>query len=342
MNMKMKAVHIQKPGQVSLVELNKAAPAAGDLLLRLRYVGFCGSDLSTYLGKNPLVAYPRVPGHEISARIEAVGKKVPDGFVPGEAVTVVPYTSCGACPSCRRGRSNACEHNQTLGVQRDGAMQEYLSVPWQKGLKAPGLGEKELAMVEPLTVGFHAIERGRVSASDIVMVLGCGMIGAGAIISAVQKGKFVVAVDVDDYKLELAAELGAQYTINSRILDLHAEVQNLTDGRGPDVVVEAAGNPLTYQTAVREVAFTGRVVCIGYAGNEVPLATKLFVQKELDILGSRNAAPEDFSRVIEYLEKETFPTDRMLSRVVPAASAGQALADWAGDPGKVMKILVAF
>jgi len=342
MNMKMRAVHIQKPGQVALVELNKAEPAEGDLLLRLRYVGFCGSDLSTYLGKNPLVDYPRVPGHEISARIEAVGKEVPEGFVPGEAVTVVPYTSCGACPSCLRGRRNACEHNQTLGVQRDGAMQEYLSVPWQKVLKAPGLGERELAMVEPLTVGFHAIERGRVSASDIVMVLGCGMIGAGAIICAVQKGKLVIAVDVDDFKLELAAELGAQHTLNSRTLDLHAEVHKLTDGRGPDVVVEAAGNPLTYQMAFREVAFTGRVVCIGYAGNEVALATKLFVQKELDILGSRNATPDDFSQVIGYLEKGTFPTDRLLSRVAPAASAGRALADWAADPGKVMKILIEF
>ena len=149
-------------------------------------------------------------------------------------------------------------------------------------------------------------------------------------------------MDIDDFKLELAAALGAQHTLNSSALDLHAEVKKLTHGRGPDVVVEAAGNPSTYQRAFEEVAFAGRVVCIGYAGNEVALATKLFVQKELDILGSRNAGPEDFSQVIGYLEKGTFPTDRMVSRVAPAASAGQALADWAADPGKVMKILVEF
>jgi len=338
----MKAVHIEKAGKVAVVSLNKPVPAEGELLLWLRYVGFCGSDLSTYLGKNPMVQYPRVPGHEISALIEEVGEGVPEGFSVGEAVTVVPYTSCGECPSCLRGRSNACQFNQTLGVQRDGAMQEFLALPWQKVLKAPGLGEKELALVEPLTVGFHAIERGRMSDSDMVMVLGCGMIGAGAIVSAVQKGATVIAVDIDDHKLKLASELGARHTINSRSTELHDELVKLTGGKGPDMVVEAAGNPVTYKAAVEEVAFTGRVVCIGYASIDVAFATKLFVQKEMDILGSRNATAQDFLNVIAYLEKGTFPMEGMLSRVVKAEEAGEALEAWARDPGKVMKILVEF
>jgi threonine dehydrogenase-like Zn-dependent dehydrogenase len=338
----MKAMHIEEAGKVAVVRLIKPVATEGELLLRLRYVGFCGSDLSTYLGKNPMVEYPRVPGHEISALIEEVGEGVPEDFSVGEAVTVVPYTSCGECPSCLRGRSNACQFNQTLGVQRDGAMQEYLSVPWQKVLKAPGLGERELAMVEPLTVGFHAVERGRVSASDVVMVMGCGMIGAGAIVSAVQKGSKVIAVDIDDHKLELASELGARHTINSRSSVLHEELVKLTLDKGPDVVVEAAGNPVTYRAAVEEVAFTGRVVCIGYAGIEVAFATKLFVQKEMDILGSRNATAEDFLNVIAYLEQGTFPMERMLSLVVKVEEAGEALQAWAKDPGRIMKILVEF
>ncbi|TFH22313.1 MAG: zinc-binding alcohol dehydrogenase family protein [Bacteroidia bacterium] len=338
----MKAVHIEEAGKVAVVRLNKPVATEGELLLRLRYVGFCGSDLSSYLGKNPMVEYPRVPGHEISALIEEVGEGVPEDFSVGEAVTVMPYTSCGHCPSCLRERSNACQFNQTLGVQRDGAMQEYLSVPWQKVLKAPGLGERELAMVEPLTVGFHAVERGRVSASDVVMVLGCGMIGAGAIVSAVQKGATVIAVDIDDHKLELASELGARHTINSRSSALHEELVKLTGDKGPEVVVEAAGNPVTYRAAVEEVAFTGRVVCIGYAGIEVAFATKLFVQKEMDILGSRNATAEDFRNVIAYLYQGTFPMKRMLSRVVKVEEAGEALKAWARDPGRIMKILVEF
>jgi threonine dehydrogenase-like Zn-dependent dehydrogenase len=312
------------------------------VLLKLKYVGFCGSDLSTYQGRNPMVQYPRIPGHEISAEILEAGPGVPDGFDPGTPVTVVPYTNCGHCPSCRRGREYACQFNQTLGVQRDGAMQEYLALPWQKILKAPALKDLELAMVEPLTVGFHAVERGGVAANNLVMVMGCGMIGAGAIAGALSREATVLAVDIDDHKLDLARELGADHLINSRSSDLHDHLRELTGGEGPDVVIEAAGNPLTYRAAIDEVAFTGRVVCIGYAGKEVSFATKLFVQKELDILGSRNATAEDFRAVISYLEQGSFPLDRMITRKVKPGEVAGAVRDWAEDPGRIMKILVDF
>jgi 2-desacetyl-2-hydroxyethyl bacteriochlorophyllide A dehydrogenase len=338
----MKAVVIKTPGKLIVKDLNTPVPGPGEVLLQMQYVGLCGSDLSTYLGKNPMVSYPRIPGHEISGVITELGEDIPDGYKVGDAVTVVPYTNCGNCPSCRRGRAHACRDNQTLGVQREGAMQEYITVPWQKILPAPGLNELELAMVEPLTVGFHAIMRGRVEESDLVMVLGCGMIGAGAIASAVLAGAIVIAVDIDEHKLELARVLGAQHTINSLTSNLHSELESITGGDGPDVVVEAAGNPLTYRAAVDEVAFTGRVICIGYAGSEVSFATKLFVQKEIDIMGSRNATPEDFKAVISYLEQHTFPLDLMITQKVKPEDAARALKRWADDPGKVMKILVDF
>ncbi len=336
----MKTLLIMEPGEISVTDCHKPEVKKGEIVVKLKYVGFCGSDLSTYLGKNPIVQYPRVPGHEISGIIHEVGKDCPEGFIVGEPATVVPYTNCGQCPSCRRGRSHACQFNQTLGVQRDGAMQEYISVPWQKILKAPELNELELAMVEPLTVGFHAIDRGRVMDLDVVMVLGCGMIGAGAIIRAALRGATVIAVDIDDHKLSLAGGLGAHHTINSMTSDLHKELVKLTGGDGPDVVVEAAGNPITYRTAVDEVAFTGRVVCIGYAGSEVSFATKLFVQKEMDIMGSRNATPEDFRAVISYLERGTFPLNKMITGKVKPGDTAEAVANWAAEPGKVMKLLL--
>lgn len=338
----MRAIVINTPGDLRVKEIDTPSPAPGEVLLQMLYVGFCGSDLSTYLGKNPMVNYPRIPGHEISGVITELGEDVPDAYKVGDAVTVVPYTNCGDCPSCRRGRTYACRENQTLGVQREGAMQEYITVPWQKIMPAPNLNELELAMVEPLTVGFHAIQRGRVQESDVVMVLGCGMIGAGAIASAARRGATVIAVDIDEHKLELASALGAQHTINSLTSDLHSELEILSGGDGPDVVVEAAGNPLTYRAAVDEVAFTGRVICIGYAGTEVSFATKLFVQKEIDIMGSRNAAQEDFAAVISYLEQGTFPLDLMITRKVKPAYAALAVKQWADNPGKVMKILVDF
>ncbi len=336
----MKGILIKKPGQVELVDLEKPVPDRGEVLLRMHYVGFCGSDLNTYLGKNPMVQYPRIPGHEISGVIVDKGPDVPQDCGPGEAVTVVPYAHCGECSSCRRGREYACRFNQTLGVQRNGAMQEYLVVPWQKIVKAPSLGALELALVEPLTVGFHAVERARVSYHDTVMILGCGMIGAGAIVGAAARGACVIAVDIDDHKLLLAKKLGARFLINSTASDLHHMLVELTGGDGPDVVVEAAGNPVTYRTAMDEVAYTGRVVCIGYTGREVSFATQLFVQKELDILGSRNATAEDFRAVIAYMEKGLFPLERMVTREVNLLEAGQAVKEWADDPGKVMKILL--
>ncbi len=337
---RMKGIIISQPGEVKVTESEVPLPGKGEVLLKMKYVGFCGSDLSTYLGKNPMVEYPRVPGHEISAEIAETGGDVPEVFEPGLSVTVVPYTNCGQCPSCRRGREYACQFNQTMGVQRDGAMQEFLLVPWQKILEAPGLNDRELAMVEPLTVGFHAIERARVTNADTVLVLGCGMIGAGAIVGAAARSATVIAVDIDDQKLLLAKKLGARFLINSKESDLHQMLTELTGGDGPDVVVEAAGNPVTYRAAIDEVAFTGRVVCIGYTGEEVSFATKLFVQKELDIMGSRNASAEDFKAVISYMEKGQFPLDQMITRQVRPEDTGEALRLWAEDTGKVMKILL--
>jgi threonine dehydrogenase-like Zn-dependent dehydrogenase len=166
------------------------------------------------------------------------------------------------------------------------------------------------------------------------------MIGAGAVVGAATRGATVIAVDIDDHKLLLARKLGARFLINSRETDLHHMLAELTDGEGPDVIVEAAGNPKTYRAAVDEVAFAGRVICIGYAGQEVSFATKLFVQKELDILGSRNASQDDFKAVISYLEKGRFPLEDMVTRVVGFKEASQAVKEWSDDPGKVMKILL--
>lgn len=336
----MKVLRIIEPGIIKIEEKELPVSAQDEIRIKIKYVGFCGSDLSTFSGKNPMVSYPRVPGHEISGIIDHIGPDVPEGFEEGEPVTVVPYTSCGQCASCQRGREYACQYNQTLGVQRDGAMQEYITVPWRKVLKAPSLNELELAMVEPLTVGFHAVSRGRVTDTDVVAVLGCGMIGAGAIIRAALRGATVIAVDIDDHKLEMAKQLGADFTINSSKSDLHNELSTLTRGRGPDVTIEAAGNPKTNQAALNETSFTGRVVFIGYVKNDVELPTKLIVQKELDILGSRNASPQDFRAVISYLEKKNFPTDKLITRKVSPENVAEAVSSWAEQPGKVMKILL--
>jgi threonine dehydrogenase-like Zn-dependent dehydrogenase len=258
------------------------------------------------------------------------------------SVTVNPYTNCGKCAACRNGRVNACEHNETFGVQRNGAMGEYLALPWQKVIPAPGISPRDCALIEPMSVGFHAVSRGQVTDIDTVLVIGCGMIGCGAIVRAALRGATVIAMDLDDEKLELAKRIGARYTINSQTENVHERLQEMTDGLGPDVVIEAVGSPATYVTAVNEVAFTGRVVCIGYAKSEVTFQTKYFVQKELDIRGSRNALPEDFRAVVRYLQQDSCPREELISRIVTPEEAFAAMQAWSAAPGKVFRILVKF
>lgn len=338
----MKAVQINNVGSVQVAEIAKPTAGTGEILLRIKYVGFCGSDLSTYLGKNPMVKMPVIPGHEVGAVIEEIGEGVPAGFMKGMNVTVNPYTNCGKCASCRNGRVNACEHNETLGVQRNGSMQEYLVLPWNKVIPATGLSEKECALIEPMSVGFHAVSRAKVTDIDTVVVIGCGMIGLGAIVRANLRGAHVIAIDLDDEKLELAKRLGAKDAINSKTENVVERVKEITDGYMADVVIEAVGSPVTYVTAIDIVAFTGRVVCIGYAKSEVSFQTKYFVQKELDIRGSRNAMPEDFRAVIQYLQNGTCPKDELISAVVKPEQAGDILKTWSENPGKVFRILVEF
>ena len=338
----MKAIQISGERQMEIVNVPEQELKAGEVLLRLEYVGFCGSDLSTYLGKNPMVKMPVIPGHEVGAVIEKVGAEVPEGLKVGMVVTCNPYTNCGKCASCRNQRVNACQHNETLGVQRNGAMREYIALPWEKVIPAGLLSSRTCALIEPMSVGFHAVNRAQVTDIDVVVVIGCGMVGMGAIVRSALRGATVVAADIDDEKLALAKEMGASYTINTKTEDVHARLLEITSGFGPDVIIEAVGSTPTYQMAVNEVAFTGRVVCIGYAKTDVSFQTKFFVQKELDIRGSRNAQPQDFRAVIHYLERGTCPVDRLISAEVTPEEAPEAMRRWVENPGKVFRILVHF
>lgn len=339
----MKAIQITHSQELKIVDLPKPEqPAAGEVLLRLSYVGFCGSDINTFMGRNSMALNPVIPGHEVGAVIEAVGAGVPETLKPGMVVTCNPYTNCGKCASCRNQRVNACQHNETLGVQRNGAMKEFIVLPWEKIIPAGTLTPKVTALVEPMSVGFHAVSRAQVTDIDVVMVIGCGMVGMGAIVRSVMRGATVIAADIDDEKLALAKKMGATYTVNTIKENVHQRLSEMTQGFAPDVIIEAVGSVPTYQMAINEVAFTGRVTCIGYAKSEVSFQTKYFVQKELDIRGSRNAQPSDFRAVIRYLERGTCPVDDLITKVIKPEEALDTMRWWSENPGKVFRILVEF
>jgi 2-desacetyl-2-hydroxyethyl bacteriochlorophyllide A dehydrogenase len=335
----MKAIVFNRANEICQAERIKPEPQPGEVLLRIRRIGYCGSDLNAFRGLNPVMTYPCIPGHEIGATIESVTPEAPEKFKPGMAVTVLPYTSCGKCSACLAGRVNACRSNQTLGVQRDGALTEFICVAWQKLLHSPKLSQTELALVEPLSVGFHAVERGRVVAADTVCVLGSGMIGLGAIAgAALLRQARVIAVDVDDAKLQLARRAGAAAVINSRTESLHQRLQELTQGHGPAVIIEAVGAEETFLAAIDEVGFAGRVVYVGYAKKPLAYETKFFLLKELDILGSRNATWRNFEEVVAVLESGAYPVRETITRTVPFSDAAQAMRDWSSNPAQVTKI----
>ena len=339
----MKAIQISHNQQLDVIEVeHPQTPNAQEVLLKICYAGFCGSDLNTFMGRNPMALNPVIPGHEVGTIIEAVGKDVPETLKPGMIVTCNPYTHCGKCASCRNQRFNACQYNETLGVQRHGAMKEYISLPWQKVIPAGSLTPKTCALIEPMSVGFHAVSRAQVTDIDVVMVIGCGMVGMGAVVRSAMRGAIVIAVDIDDRKLQIARQMGAAHTINTKTEDIHQRLEEITDRMGPDVVIEAVGSPTTYQMAVNEVAFTGRVICIGYAKTEVSFQTKYFVQKELDIRGSRNALPSDFRAVIHYLEQGNCPVETLITKVIHPEQALDTMRWWSENPGRVFRILVDF
>lgn len=336
----MKALVIEELNRTRMVDVPEVQAGEGEVLLAVCHVGLCGSDLNTYKGLNPLVQLPRIPGHEIGGEIVALGAGVPAGFAVGQRATVMPYTSCGQCSSCRKGRVNACRYNRTLGVQQDGGLKECIAVPHQKVIPVETLAPRHLALIEPLSVGFHAVDRGRVQAADKVLVLGCGMIGVGALLGALRRGAEVTVLDVSADKLALARDLGAAAVIDPTRETAADRVKALTDDDGFDVVIEAVGVPETFTQAIDFACFAGRVVYIGYCKQPVAYQTQLFNLKELDIHGSRNATVDDFRAVIGCLEEMGETADRLITRTVPFAEAESALPFWDANRATSLKIMI--
>lgn len=338
----MKSLVIDKVGHAGFREIGRPEPGPGELRVDVLSAGLCGSDLNTFSGLNPLVELPRIPGHEIGGRIAARGEGVDESLMVGRGVIVIPYTACGECTACRSGRVNACRFNRTLGVQQDGGLADSLIVRADRLILNDTLPPLLQALVEPLSVGFHAVDRGRIDRDDTVLVLGGGMIGAGAILGARARGARVIVSEPSDHKRAALLSLGAEAVINPVSGDPVADIDRLTDGNGADVVIEAVGAPQTFRAAIDLVCFAGRVVYVGYAKAEVAYETKLFNLKELDIHGSRNAVRADFLAVIDTLERDGAIAETLISRVFPWAEAEGAFDHWLENRDRIFKVLIDF
>lgn len=340
----MQAMIITGVGETALGEIPEPVPAADEILLEVRHVGLCGSDMNTWLGMNPLVKLPRVPGHEIGGVVLEAGSEVPEAlletFSIGQRALVIPYTTCGSCSACRVGRVNACRFNRTLGVQQDGGMTARIAVRADRLIANDSLPPTHLALVEPLSVGFHAVERGRIDADEIVVVLGGGMIGVGAMVAAVARGARVIAVEPSVAKHPMLIKLGVERVLNPADEHMEDAIGRLTGDHGADVVIEAVGLPQTFRQAIDLAGFAGRVVYVGYAKQEVSYNTSLFNLKELDIHGSRNAVRADFERVIDWLESHETLASGLITRIFPMEQAAGALKWWHETRQEAFKVIV--
>ncbi len=338
--MKQKAVIVQEPGKIAIEERDIPKIKEDEALLRVKYCGICGSDVATYTGNQPFASYPRVPGHEFCALIEEIGPN-DFGFKKGMAVTANPYFNCGKCYPCRKGNLNCCEDNKTMGVHIDGSFCEYIAMPISRLYNGKGLSLKELALIEPFSISYHAANRGNIQKGDNVLVIGAGAIGLFAMISAKLKGANVYVADVFEKRLELAKELGAIETINVSTQNLKEETNRITNGDGMDVCMEAVGLPQTFLDSIECAAFAGKVILIGNGKKETTFNHSIILKKELNIYGSRNSL-NDFEPLIDIVGKQEIDILKIVSRTVSLEDTEQAFKALVNNDGSLFKLMIEF
>lgn len=340
----MKTILMPEPGKVIITEMEKPTPKPGEALLKLLYGGICGSDLGSYRGANAYVVYPCIPGHEFSAKIVEIGEN-DRGLKPGMIVTCNPYFNCGHCYSCERGLVNACTDNQTMGVQRQGAFSQYITMPVERIYDGKGLSPRTLALIEPFCISYHGVTRGQVKPGDKVLVVGAGTIGVLAAVAAKAKGAEVTICDVAPEKLDYAYQTFglAHKLLNASPEAFAAGVAELTQGNGYDVTIEAVGMPETFQNCIDAACFGGRLVLIGVSKRNInDFFFTIIQKKELNIFGSRNALKSDFLELIELVRSGAVDLEKIVTNEYAWTDAPQAFAEFSANAGKMLKVVLNF
>ncbi|MDP9043281.1 MAG: zinc-binding alcohol dehydrogenase family protein [Pseudomonadota bacterium] len=316
----MLSVICKTPGVLSAEQRPRPQRGDGEVLLRVRRVGVCGTDLHIFTGDQPFLDYPRVMGHEFSGH---VAEPPPDSLLSrGDPVFVMPYLSCGKCVACKQGKTNCCIRIEVLGVHRDGAFTEYLSVPEQFVHKAEGVTLDQAAMVEFLAIGAHAVRRAEVRPEQRVLVVGTGPIGMAAIIFATLRGATVTALDARPERVAFCLRhLGVRHGTVIGSDDEH-QLSEQTGGDFFDVVFDATGNARAMERGFQFVAHGGKYVLISVVRDNISFTDPDFHKKETTLLGSRNATMEDFETVLKAMRAGQIPdtalnTHRMALERVP-------------------------
>lgn len=306
----MKAILLEKPLKFELIQIPESAqPGSGEALVQVHRVGICGTDISGYLGKMPFYSYPRIPGHELGVEVLAVGPDVHQ-VQPGDRCSVEPYINKPTSFASRRGRTNCCEELQVLGVHIDGGMRPRFLVPARKLHPSTSLTFEQLALVETLAIGCHAVDRGQAQVGENVLVIGAGPIGLSAIEFLKVAKSQITVLDVNQQRLDFCKQtMQVHHTVRYDAEgDCLKTLQALTDGNLYTLVIDATGNAKSMSNALNYVGHTGRLVYVGITTDEIRFPHPLMHRREMTLLASRNALPADFTRIIDLIQNGQIDT----------------------------------
>jgi len=338
----MRAIQLAEPKSFRVIEIPEpGAPGPGDAVVRVARVGICGTDFSGYLGKMPFFSYPRIPGHELGVEVVAVGEGVTN-VKPGDKASVEPYINCQKCYSCTRGHTNCCENHQTLGVHIDGGLRPRFTIPARKLHVSTKLSYEQLALVETLGIGLHAVNRSNPRADETVLVIGAGPIGLSVIEFAKLTGARIIVMDINEQRLRFVREkMGVTDTIAATGTEEDVKTfTDLTAGKLGNVVVDATGNSKSMIHAMNYVGFTGRLVWVGITQDELAFKQPLMHRREMSFLASRNAVSWEFTRIIRLIEAGVIDTKPWITHRAPFEAMIGEFPNWMKPEAGVVKAIV--
>ena len=339
----MQTVVLERPGQLALTDTAMPAgpPALDEALVRVERVGVCGSDLKAFKGEMPFLSYPRVLGHELGVEIVDVGANEA-GLRVGDRAAVEPYLNCGHCIACRRGRTNCCNSLRVLGVHTDGGMREVIRVPLNKLHRSDNLSLDQLALVETLVIGAHAIRRGAPQEGDHLLVIGVGPIGLTVIASAAATGVEIIAMDVNPERLEFAQEMpGVAHAVDARERPLE-QLADITNGDMPTQVYDATGSAAAMNAAFDTLAMGGVLVFVGLVTDDITFHDPEFHRREMTIMSSRNGTAEDFRHVIGLVESGAIDTTPWITHRADPAELIRDMPTWLDPASGCLKAMMHF
>ena len=337
----MKTWICKKPGEFVLEEVPKPVLQPGGAIVKIKRIGICGTDLHAYEGTQPYFSYPRILGHELSGILTEV-----DGysaFSIGQKVSIIPYFHCGECVACRKGKTNCCAKMQVFGVHIDGGMAEYISIPKSALIAGEGLDFDAQALVEPLAIGAHGIRRVGVEAGEFVLVIGAGPIGLGTMEFARIAGANVIALDVNDTRLDFCKNsLKVPFVINALSENVSEKLSEITNGDMPTVVIDATGNLKAINNAFLYLAHGGRYVLIGLQKGEISFSHPEFHKREGTLMSSRNATREDFDHVLDCLAKNKIDPNAFINFRMDFSEVKQKFDFCLNPENGVIKAMIEF